>query len=513
LNKKKRVAKPIMPKLSHHYDILIAGAGFAGAITALALQKKGLKVGLLEKGKHPRFAIGESSTPVADMILRKLSEQYDLPWLYDFSRYGSWQKTHPEIICGLKRGFSFFKHQPGKEFFTDDDHSNEFLVAASASDELSDTNWLRSDVDNFLVTKVKESGIDYFELTEIIEAKRNEEWEFEILRSNEPNKIYCSFFIDATGSSDLSKKLVANDSSNDAFLTHSFALFSHFTNVPRWTKILEERKIPVAGFPFDPDWSALHHVLDEGWMWMLRFKDERTSIGFVLDDKEAYKNLSTEHIWNNLLEKYPSVKFIIENAKLHSQPGGIIKTGRLQRKMKKGFGEGWVALPHSVGFVDPLFSPGIAHSLSGVEMLLGIIDRCWNDPKVFYENLERYEKKVFEELKLIDCLIAGCYQAMPYFQLFNAWSMLYFTCTIAHEQRRIKNEPAGSFLNADDPVIAKIVAQSYDDLVKIISSGAPKNEDIKNFTEKVKKQIQPFNTAGLLDPSAKNMYHHTVAVF
>ena len=95
-----------------------------------------------------------------------------MPWLYDFSRYGSWQKAHPEIVCGLKRGFSFFKHQPGKEFFTDEDHTNELLVAASANDEVSDTNWLRSDFDNFLVTQVKESGIDYFELTEIIDAKR-----------------------------------------------------------------------------------------------------------------------------------------------------------------------------------------------------------------------------------------------------------------------------------------------------------------------------------------------------
>lgn len=89
------------------YDILVAGAGFAGSLTALILHNLGFKVCLLEKGQHPRFAIGESSTPVADLIIRNLASKYNLPWLHDFSRYGSWQQSHPEIVCGIKRGFSF----------------------------------------------------------------------------------------------------------------------------------------------------------------------------------------------------------------------------------------------------------------------------------------------------------------------------------------------------------------------------------------------------------------------
>ena len=496
----------------NHYDIVIAGAGFAGSIIALALQKKGLKVALLDKGTHPRFAIGESSTPVADMILRKISKQYDLPWLYDFSRYGSWQKTHPEIVCGLKRGFSFFKHSPGEEFTTNENHKNALLVAASSNNDLSDTNWLRSDFDNFLVTKVKESGIDYFEFTEIVEIKKNTEWKFHILRSNEKEEILSSFFIDATGSGILVEKLFGIQSSADDFLTNSFAVFSHFTNVPHWTKVLKEKKIPVDDFPYNPDWSALHHILDEGWMWMLRFNDERTSIGFVLDDNEgSYKDLSTEEIWSNMLEKYPSVKLILKDAKVHSRPGKIIRTERLQRKMKRCYGEGWVSLPHSVGFVDPLFSTGIAFSLFGVEKLLGMIADHWDNKEFFYEYLKEYEKKVFAELKLADYLIAGSYQSMPYFELFNSWSMLYFAATIAHEQRIIKNEPPGYFLNADDLPIKTMIYDSYEDLLKIISSKNPSNEEIKTFTAIIKERIKPFNSAGLLDASCKNMYQHTVA--
>jgi len=539
---------------SNHYDILIAGSGFAGLLTALLLQKSGLKVCLLEKGSHPRFAIGESSTPVADMILRNLSSKYDLPWLHDFSRYGSWQKSHPEIVCGIKRGFSFFKHFPGKDFTTDENHTNELLVAASSSDLESDTNWLRSDFDVFLVTKVKESRIDYFDLTEITKAKRNIEWEwgisncrglvetpagaarrgrcphrpqsaepcdnlkctkweFQIKRLDKNETIFSSFFIDASGSGFLAQKLFGVESSANDFLSNSFSAFSHFNKVPHWTQILNERKIPVDDFPYNPDWSALHHILDEGWLWMLRFNDERTSVGFVMNgEKNLYEDLATEEIWKAMLEKYPAINCILKDAALHAQPGKIIKSGRLQRKMENSFGEGWVALPNTVGFVDPLFSSGIAHSLSGIEKLVDIFKQHWGNNESIYNSLKEYEHKVFTELKLIDCLIAGCYKTMPYFELFNAWSMLYFSATIAHETRRMKNQPPGYFLNADDSQINKMVYDSYEDLMKIISSKIPSKDEIKTFTALIKKRIEPFNSAGLLDASCKNMYRHTVAV-
>jgi len=162
--------------------------------------------------------------------------------------------------------------------------------------------------------------------------------------------------------------------------------------------------------------------------------------------------------------------------------------------------------------VDPLFSSGIAHSLSGIEKVINAISQCWGNEELLQQNLKEYEKAVFEELKLSDCLVAGCYKTMAHFELFNAWSMLYFASMIAHEQRRIKHESPGYFLNADDPAIRDMVQKTYVDLLKIISHQPPTREDIKWFTGLIKERIQPFNTAGLMDPSSKNMYRHTAAM-
>src|SRR5262245_54916421 len=105
-------------------DLAILGSGFGGSLTALIARKVGLSVALLERGVHPRFAIGESSTPLADFKLTRIADHFGPDWLRPFSKYGTWKKTYPQVTCGLKRGFSFFRHEPGKAFVHDDANSN-----------------------------------------------------------------------------------------------------------------------------------------------------------------------------------------------------------------------------------------------------------------------------------------------------------------------------------------------------------------------------------------------------
>jgi FADH2 O2-dependent halogenase len=190
----------------------------------------------------------------------------------------------------------------------------------------------------------------------------------------------------------------------------------------------------------------------------------------------------------------------------------MIRSERLQRRLDKCYGPGWAALPHTAGFVDPLFSSGIAHTLSGIERLVNIIKACWNADDPFYTQLQEYEKAVFGELKLIDMLVSGCYKTMDCFGLFNPWSMLYFAATIAHEQNLMKKETDGYFLCADNSCIRQMVQASYKELTEITKDRTPSEEDIRLFNEHIKERIKPFNTANLLDPELKNMYRHTAAL-
>src|SRR5262249_5119741 len=149
------------------FDIAIVGSGFAGSLLALICRRLGRSVVLVEKGAHPRFAIGESSSPLANLLLEELSDRYDLPRIRPLASWGSWQRHYPEIGCGLKRGFTFYGARAGRPFAADPQRRNELLVAASPRDEIADTHWLRADFDHFLVREAQAEGAEYSDETGI----------------------------------------------------------------------------------------------------------------------------------------------------------------------------------------------------------------------------------------------------------------------------------------------------------------------------------------------------------
>src|SRR4029077_17674185 len=116
-------------------DVAIVGSGFAGSLTALALRRIGRTVVLVERGRHPRFVIGESSTPLANLLLEELADRYDLPQIRVFSKWGTWRRARPDVGGGLKRGFTFIFHQPGEPFGDDREHDPPLMVAAAPHDD------------------------------------------------------------------------------------------------------------------------------------------------------------------------------------------------------------------------------------------------------------------------------------------------------------------------------------------------------------------------------------------
>ncbi len=78
-----------MAELINQPDILICGSGCAGSLLAWILARAGKQVVLVDSGRHPRFAIGESSTPLADFLLELMSEEFGLPELKPLARWGA----------------------------------------------------------------------------------------------------------------------------------------------------------------------------------------------------------------------------------------------------------------------------------------------------------------------------------------------------------------------------------------------------------------------------------------
>ncbi len=484
-------------------DVAILGAGFSGSLLALMLAPK-RDVLLLERGTQPRFALGESSTPLANLALEEISREYDLPWLAPLSKFGSWKRNYPHLPVGLKRGFTFARHHAGRPFSADPFHRDELLVAASPADPVAVTHWLRADFDHFLVQNVVEAGLPYHDRTRIDRVEPGLPWRLCGQRQGEPVEVMARFLVDASGGGGALARLLHIDTSPGPLTTSSWAVFSHFEDVAPWQDVVAELGGRVGDYPYRADHAALHHILDDGWMYVLRFDNGVTSAGFLLDGSRAPGGtLPPEQAWHDLLQRYPSVQRQFRRARA-IRP--IEQTGRLQRLARQTSGEGWAMLAPAAYTMDALFSTGNAHSLLTIRRLA---DLLVHGRERDAGRLAGYSAALAREVRFIDTLVHGAYRALRCFPLFAAWTMYYFAGAIASEERSRQGRagPGDEFLSSHLPEFRARVEDAYRVLQALAVGPSP--GDIAAFEDRVARDIAPINTTGLCDPAKRNLYPYT----
>lgn len=497
--------------MSRPYDLVILGSGFAGSLLGLLLQKRGLSVLVIDRHRHPRFAIGESSTPAADFILESLCDEYDLPELRPLSRYGSWCRERPQVSRGLKRGFSYFHQREGERFATGPNHERELLVAASANDEVGDTHWYRADVDRFIAQLFVEAGGQLWEGTTVESIESGSNWELICGREGISTRAQGLFLVDGTGGNSGLVKTLGLTSKVEELSTHSRSVFAHFQDVRHWAEVLDELRFSRSDHPYPCDQAALHHIIDGGWMWMLRFDNGITSVGWTLDERRhpLPTQVTPREEWQQILDRYPSVSRQLRSATPalpFTAAAPIARTGRLQRLVSPAAGANWALLPHTAGFIDPLYSSGIAQSLLGVESLAAIFSESHSTERGEKELL-RYAQRRQQETRLIDQLVALAYQTMgrdP--RLLHAASMLYFSAATSFEAGRRRGEK-GAFLLADNAAFRGIV----DEICRTLPGEEAAAGLIDEWITQVETMVRPWNTVGLFHPQQPHMYWHTAA--
>jgi FADH2 O2-dependent halogenase len=452
----------------------------------------GLSVILIERGKHPRFAIGESTSPLMNLIIEQLADRYDLPRLLPLTSFGAWQRNYPEVVCGLKRGFTYFKHEPDRRYRVAPDRSNQLLVAASPSHEVADTHWLRADVDYFLLREAVALGVEYSEQTvlseiELADGRPTRLWGE---RRGQGIRICARLVIDGSGPNGfLSQKLKLKGDFQDYPPTQS--LFSHFTGVHRCDEMPDYDISATPPYPMDD--AAVHHVFDGGWMWVLRFGNGVTSAGLaVTDELAAQLNLRDgEAAWRRFLKRFPSIGLQFADAEAIRE---FTWMPRLASRTVKAAGQNWALLPSAAAFIDPLFSTGMPMALLGVERLGRMLEEG-----IDQRGLREYGLLTLAEADHTARFIASCYAAFSRFENFAAYSMFYFAAASYSEMARRLDAPhlVQRFLAADrQPFAAELERLGQ-------LSRQAQRED---FAAQVKDSIEALNIAGLCDGGKRNWY-------
>src|SRR6185437_10509783 len=390
------------------YDVAIVGSGFAGSLLARMLAKIGYEVVLLERGTHPRFAIGESSTPMANLTLERIGARYGLDDCIDLATHGRWLARRPELMRGLKRGFTFYRHHPGQAFADRGFESERLLVAASPDDAIADTHWLRADVDHHFVGEAAAAGVAYRDGVELTRATFDERGADLTghTRDGAVLEVRAGFVVDASGPGGFLAKQLAIPSDLHRTRTRTGLVFSHFDGVGLMADAMP--RLPAG--PYPDDWAATHHILDEGWMYSLRFDNGLTSEGILLSpnaDAMLPTASSADEIWHAVIGRYPTLAQLFAGAR----PRFTLRyIPQIQHRLAHAAGKRWALLPHAYAFVDPLFSTGIAWGLRGVERIASAFERAKDNSGVpDQETLMRYDALLAAEADQIDRLVAGAY--------------------------------------------------------------------------------------------------------
>jgi len=396
--------------MNKQFDVIVLGSGIGGSTLATILAKHEAKVLMIDKGSHPRFAIGEAITSHTEILFSILSHQYSVPELNNLSSFKMVSENISASACGHKSSFGFLYHHAGQEQLPEE--RIQWGVGNSS-------HLFRQQIDHYLVNVATKYGAQLLSDTQISDLVIEEE---EVIVKTDTGETYqADYLVDASGYSSIVAKKLNLREKQTRFKSNSRSLFTHMVGVKTVDDCLQANKENI--MPWHR--GTTHHVFDGGWMWVIPFNNHEKStnpicsIGLNLDTQRFPKtDVPPEQEFQKFLSKFPSIATQFETAKPIRK---WISTDRLQYSSHSCMGERFFLLPHSSGFIDPIFSPGLIQTCTSILPLAALILQAISSNDFSTRSfvpLERLQQEIFD----YNDRIAKCtYVAFANFNLMNAW--------------------------------------------------------------------------------------------
>jgi flavin-dependent dehydrogenase len=321
-------------------DVVVVGGGPAGCATAIALVRRGRKVTLLEKDRHPRFHIGESLLPMSMPLLAELGVLEQV-----------------EALGLLKRGADFpVDRPPGYQVFRFERSLHPTWPHA--------VQIRRQDLDAVLLEKARAEGVTVHERVHVegvafsadgVEASGRD-------ADGAPASFRAAYCVDATGRDTLlggQMRLKQRSRKHQ-----SAALYAHFTGIAR-------RDGDDAG-------NISIYRVEDGWVWLIPLPEGVTSVGLVCGPN-ALRGRAGDNagFLMRTLRSIPDLGARLLDPRL---VGNLDATGNYSYSCTQFGGRRWIMVGDACAFVDPIFSSGVHFALHAARTAAALVDEALRDP-------------------------------------------------------------------------------------------------------------------------------------
>lgn len=328
-------------------ELLIIGAGPAGAVAAGLLRQQGREVLILEREAFPRFSIGESLLPQSMAYIEAAG------------------MLRPVIEAGFqfKDGAAFVRGDK----YTSFDFRDKFSCGWGTTFQVQ-----RARFDKILADAAAEAGARVLYRHEVTAVDVDGERPRVTVRSPEGDTftVEARFLLDASGFGRVLPRLLQLETPS-GFPARG-AIFTHVQD-----------NVPPGGFDRNKIRVSVHPEHQDVWYWTIPFSDGRCSQGVVAEASflSRYEGTPTERL-QRIVSEEPGLARLLANA-VWDTPAREITS--YSANVKSLWGKNYALLGNAGEFLDPVFSSGVTIAFKSASLASECIARMFAGESVDWQ--------------------------------------------------------------------------------------------------------------------------------
>ncbi|WP_339724029.1 NAD(P)/FAD-dependent oxidoreductase [uncultured Paraglaciecola sp.] len=332
-------------------DVVIIGAGPAGAIAASMLVQDGWNTVVVERESFPRFSIGESLLP------------HCMEFVKQAGMLDALNANADKLEFQFKNGAAFYRKGERSEF----DFENKFSDGPGTTFQVK-----RAAFDKLLADEASKFGADIRYQQSVEEVITHEGGAtLKISAAGDSYHLKTRFVLDASGFGRVLPRLLDLNEPSD--LPPRKAVFTHFKDNIKADANFDRNKILI----------TVHPEIEDVWYWLIPFSDGTSSLGVVarpelFNDEETLE----KQLWA-FIHQDDNLTELFEHAEI-TQPARMI--GGYSSNVKSLYGPNFALLGNAGEFLDPVFSSGVTIAMRSAVSAAQLVSRELNGEQVDWQS-------------------------------------------------------------------------------------------------------------------------------